>query len=217
MSVTSSCDGGSAAPAVGVARMGTLAHGRAIRRVTLLAALLSLLAPGCGGRVRAQTTDEEYRIKAAFLFHFAQLVDWPADTPADKSNSLILCILGEDPFQGTLEATVEGKAVGNKILRVRHLVQPQEMQACQIIFFGKALSKRIPALVADLQNAPILTVGETADFLSAGGMISFLLEQNKVRFDINVGAAESAKLKIGSRLLILAQNLSGGKPREATP
>ena len=83
------------------------------------------------------------------------------------------------------------------------------MQACQIIFFGKALSKRIPALVADLQNAPVLTVGETAGFLGAGGMICFLLEENKVRFEINLDAAESAKLKIGSRLLILAQNVVG--------
>ena len=83
------------------------------------------------------------------------------------------------------------------------------MQACQILFFGKAQSKRIPMLVADLHNAPILTVGETAGFLDAGGMICFLLEENKVRFEINLDAAESARLKIGSRLLILAEHVVG--------
>ena len=108
-----------------------------------------------------------------------------------------------------LESTVAGKAVGDRILRIRHLKQADDMQACQVLFLGKAQSKRIPMLVTNLHNAPVLTVGETAGFLDAGGMIDFLLEENKVRFDINLGAAESARLKIGSRLLILAQHVVG--------
>jgi hypothetical protein len=167
-----------------------------------------LLAVG-GRRTKAQSTDEEYRVKAAFIFHFAQLVDWPPDTQTGTDNSLVLCTLGEDPFQGALEGTVAGKTIGNRVMRVRHLGQPQDMRACQILFLGKAESKRIPALVAGLHNAPVLTVGESAGFLGAGGMICFLLEENKVRFDINLNAAESAKLKIGSRLLILAEHVVG--------
>ncbi len=177
--------------------------------MALFAVLLALLLAEGGRGGRAQTADEEYRVKAAFIFHFAQLVDWPPDTPAGTDNSLFLCTLGEDPFQGTLEGTVGGKAIGNRIIRIRHLGEPQDMQACQILFLGKAQSKRIPMLVADLRNAPVLTVGETAGFLGAGGMISFLLEENKVRFEINLNAAESARLKIGSRLLILAEHVVG--------
>jgi hypothetical protein len=79
----------------------------------------------------------------------------------------------------------------------------------KICRLAKAQSKRIPMLVTNLHNAPVLTVGETAGFLDAGGMIDFLLEENKVRFDINLDAAESARLKIGSRLLILAQHVVG--------
>jgi hypothetical protein len=52
-------------------------------------------------------------------------------------------------------------------------------------------------------------VGETPGFLDAGGMIGFLLEENKVRFEINLNAADSARLKIGSRLLILARRVVG--------
>jgi YfiR/HmsC-like len=176
--------------------------------VSLTVLLLTLFAPGAE-RTRGQSNDEEYRVKAAFLFHFAQLVDWPAEPLSGTDNSLSLCTLGEDPFQGTLEGTVAGKAIGNRTIRVRHLFTPQDLQACQIIFLGKAQSKRIPTLVADLHNAPILTVGETAGFLDAGGMICFLLQENKVRFEINLNAADSAKLKIGSRLLILAQRVVG--------
>jgi hypothetical protein len=176
--------------------------------MALLAVFLLLLARS-GQRTSAQTTSEEYRVKAAFIFHFAQLVDWPPETPTGTDNSLVLCTLGEDPFQGALEGTIAGKAVGNRVIRIRHLGQPQDMQACQILFLGKAQSKHIPLLVTDLHNAPVLTVGETAGFLDAGGMIDFLLEENKVRFEINLEAAESARLKIGSRLLILAEHVVG--------
>jgi hypothetical protein len=184
-------------------------HGWVLRWLVFFSVLLSLHLFGGGQRSGAQTANEEYRVKAAFIFHFAQLVDWPPDGQTGAENSLFLCTLGEDPFQGTLEDTVAGKAVGNRVIRIRHLREPQDMQACQILFLGRSENKRIPMLVADLHNAPILTVGETAGFLDAGGMIRFLLEENKVRFDINLDAAESARLKIGSRLLILAEHVVG--------
>jgi hypothetical protein len=184
-------------------------NGRVSRCAPWFSVLLSLLLVGGGERTRAQTSADEYRIKAAFIFHFAQLVDWPPEVQPGTDNSLFLCTLGDDPFQGALEGRVAGKAIGNRVVRIRHLGGPKDMQACQILFLDKAQSKRIPMLVANLHNAPVLTVGETAGFLDAGGMIDFLLEENKVRFDINLDAAESAGLKIGSRLLILADHVVG--------
>jgi YfiR/HmsC-like len=197
-----------AGSALGARSAGSLSTSRALRWVALLAFFFLWLA-GVGKRTRAQTSGEEYRVKAAFIFHFAQLVDWPAEKATGTDHSLVLCTLGEDPFQGVLEGTVAGKAIGNRILRIRHLGEPQDMQACQIVFLGRAQSKRIPMLVANLHNAPVLTVGETAGFLDAGGMIDFLLEDNKLRFEVNLEAAESADLKIGSRLLVLAQRVVG--------
>jgi hypothetical protein len=198
---------GHAGSAVAARPGGSLSTSRALRWVALLAVCFLLL--GWAGKItKAQTAAEEYRVKAAFIFHFAQLVDWPPE-PTGAENSLVLCTLGEDPFQGVLEGTVAGKAIGNRIVRIRHLGEPQDMQACQIVFLGRAQSKRIPMLVSTLHNAPVLTVGETAGFLDAGGMIDFLLEDNKLRFEVNLDAAESADLKIGSRLLVLAQRVVG--------
>ena len=182
---------------------------RFIPSIPTLVVLLSLLLAGTASIVRAQSSDDEYRVKAAFLFHFAQLVDWPADKLTGADNSLYLCTLGEDPFQGALEGTVEGKAIANRVIRVRHLMRPEDIQGCRILFLGKAESKYIPMLLANLRNAPVLTVGETPGFLAAGGMVCFLLQENKVRFEINLDAAQSAGLKIGSRLLVLAQNVVG--------
>ena len=207
MSMRSSCRIGRTGAAMSTVR--GVSRWWVIRCLAFFALLLSLHLLGGGRRSGAQTANEEYRVKAAFIFHFAQLVDWPSSGQTGAENSLLLCTLGEDPFQGTLEGTVAGKAIGNRVIRIPHLGEPQDMQACQILFLGRAQSKHIPTLVADLHNAPILTVGETAGFLDAGGMICFLLEENKVRFDINLDAAESAKLKIGSRLLILAEHVVG--------
>ena len=208
MSIRSSCDGENPDPALRApaAHRATTRNLRYVASLTILAGLLL-----AAGRARSgeQSTDEEYRIKAAFLFHFAQLVDWPPETRTGAANSLFLCTVGDDPFQGALESTVAGKVIGDRMLRVRHLKEADDMQACHVLFLGKAQSKRIPMLLADLHNAPVLTVGESPGFLGAGGMICFVLQDNNVRFEINLDAAASARLKIGSRLLILAQSVIG--------
>jgi len=209
MSIRSSCDAESRDPTLRAPAARPLTNTRALRSIAWLTILLCLLLAAGRERSGAQSTDEEYRVKAAFIFHFAQLVDWPPETRTGAANSLFLCTIGDDPFQGALENTVAGKAVGDRILVVRHLKQADDAQACHVLFLGKAESKRIPTLLTNLHNAPILTVGESPGFLGAGGMICFVLEDSNVRFGINLDAAGSAKLKIGSRLLILAQTVIG--------
>jgi hypothetical protein len=185
---------------------GSFTNAGVVHWVASFAILVCLLLDGGGQLSRAQSSDEEYRVKAAFIFHFGQLVDWPSDTPIDTEKTLWLCTLAEDRFQGALEDSVSGKVIGNRVMRIRHLAEAQDLQSCQILFIGKGQSRRIPAASA-LHNAPVLTVGETAGFAGAGGMIDFLLQDNKVRFAINPAAAESARLKIGSRLLLPAQSV----------
>ena len=158
----------------------------------------------------AQSQADEYRVKAAFLFHFAQLVVWPADAPsADKP--LGVCTVGDDPFHGALETEVEGKTVGSRTMHVRHLKLNQDLRECQIVFVGKEEDKHIASLIATLGNAPVVTVGENEGFLLQGGIIRFCLEDNRVRFEINLEAAEKAKLKISSRLLLLAKSVIGNQ------
>jgi hypothetical protein len=174
--------------------------------VVLTALLMASMMAG------AQQTQDEYQVKAAFIFHFAQLTDWPADTPVGTDNSLFLCTLGEDPFHGDLESTVEGKMVGTRVLRIRHLKRPEDIPGCGILFLGKAEGSHIPGVLTELHNAPILTVGETPGFLGAGGMICFRIESNRMRFDVNLDAARAASLRVGSRLLMMAQVVIGQGP-----
>jgi hypothetical protein len=87
--------------------------------------------------------------------------------------------------------------------------QLQEFKNCNIFFLSRDEAQRQTAIVKSLRGMPVLTVGETANFLSDGGMIRFHLEEGKVRFDINLGAADSAQLKISSQLLLLATSVTG--------
>lgn len=170
-----------------------------------------LLLSGVPRPARTQTSANEYQIKAAFLFHFAQVVEWPDGDP-----SLSVCIFSDEPHRQEFQNTIEGKLAGARVLHVRLLNQPQDVQRCDILFLSRDEARRQTAVFKSLRGLPVLTVGETDNFLSAGGMIRFHLEKGKIRFDINLGAADSAHLKISSQLLLLATSVTrgGGMNRE---
>jgi hypothetical protein len=177
----------------------------------ILAVLLSVIVAGTARVARAQSQAGEYHVKAAFLFHFVQLVEWPAGEPGNQGDPLTLCMLGEDPFRGDLEVTLAGKSVGNRPLRVRHLRPAESFEGCQVLFVGRRDAARLSRVLLELKDGPILTVGESDGFVEQGGMIGFCLVENKVRFEINVQAAEQAKLRISSRLLLLAKMVIGNR------
>jgi hypothetical protein len=143
-------------------------------------------------------------VKAAFLFHFAQFVDWPASVLNGGDPSLNLCIFDDEPRRQELQSTIDGKAIGARIFHVRLISQSQEVQGCNMLFLSRDEVGRQAAILKSLRGMPILTVGETPNFLSDGGMIRFHIEDDRIRFDINLGGAESSHLKISSRLLLLA-------------
>lgn len=183
--------------------------GRSLLRKALSALLAFCAASHGTGAFGQEEGPSEYQIKAAFLFHFAQFVDWPVDAFKHADSPLIYCTLGEDPFHGVLDASLNGKTVGARALQVRHLRKVAEAQGCHVLFIGMEQRKGIGAALASLDRSPTLTVGEAESFAAEGGMIGFCLEENKVRFEINVGAAERANLKISARLLALAKTVFG--------
>ena len=181
----------------------------ACARAVSLAMIAICLASGSAAD-RSPFTAEESHLKAAFLFHFVQLVDWPAGALGADTSPLTLCTLGLDTFDD-LEAVVSEKLIGTRPLRVVHLKQGQDTQACHLLFVASGERTRVPLLLARLKGAPILTVGDTEDFVKQGGIIGFFLEGKKVRFEINLDASQRAGLKISSRLLLLAKSVIGGR------
>ena len=181
------------------------------RRLQITGCILGALVALVGDRpVSAQSNPlSEYEVKAAFLYHFAQFVEWPPETFKDLGAPLVYCTIGEDPFHGSLDAALNGKTIGARSLRVRHLKQPSELQGCHVVFLGEKEKKLFPTVLELLKGSPVLIVGESGHFVQDGGTIGFFLEENKIRFEINLEAAEKAKLKISSRLLALAKTVVG--------
>lgn len=176
-----------------------------------LAGLAGLLLVADGPRVVAQSKGaSEYQVKAAFLYHFAQFVEWPPEAFRDAGAPLTYCLLGDDSFGGAIELALNGKSVGTHPVRVRHLGQVQEVSGCHVLFVSASGEKNIAVVLEVVNGNPVLTVGESKHFAEEGGMIGLFLEDNKVRFEINVGAAQRAQLKISARLLALASKVIGG-------
>lgn len=144
---------------------------------------------------------EEYQIKAAFLYNFARLVDWPT-APAGP---VVIAILGEDSFAEVLDRTITGKTIGGRPLIVRRPSRTAELKDCRILFVASSERKRVAPILSAVRGAPVLTVGEFEGFLEEGGGVNFAVENDRVRFDVNLRAAREAGVQISARLLNLAR------------
>lgn len=144
----------------------------------------------------------EYDVKAVFLLNFVKFVEWPA-IDAGEGDTFSICILGEDPFGNSLDRIVQGESVDGKrvvIERVRRWQRP-----CRVLFVSSS-EVELSRILASV-GPGTLTVGEADNFLHAGGMIDFVIENRRIRFDINQKAARAASLSISSRMLAVARQV----------
>lgn len=169
-------------------------------RTPLKLALLS--AAACLSGMWAQVN--EYQVKAFFLYNFARYVEWPAQSFKSPQDPIVICILGSNPFGEALNQAVAGREVEGRAFVVRHVANLNPGGNCRILFVNAVERKRFRALAVSLRGSGVLTVGESQGFCDEGGVINFKLEEGKVRFEINVQAAEREHLRISSRLLSLA-------------
>jgi len=155
---------------------------------------------------------DEYQVKAAFLYNFAKFVEWPAGAFKSAADPIVICVLGRSPIGGSLEQAIKGKQINGRNLAIRQTQEPQEAAACHLLFVAASEKKRPPAIFDLLKSASILTVGETANFAAAGGVIGFRMDDGKVGLEINVCAEQRARLRISSKLLSLAKIIKDDKP-----
>lgn len=178
-------------------------HFGLLRKSAFLLALIS----GAAGPIPTFLQAEEpleYDVKAAFLLNFTKFIEWPAEAFASPAQ-ISICILGEDSFGSTLDQIVSGEAVNGRKVTVQRIKRPPPPRTCQILFVSK--SEKEVAKTLSALGPGVLTVGERETFVREGGMIAFVIEERRVRFDINQGAAEKAGLKLSSKLLGVARSV----------
>ncbi len=155
---------------------------------------------------------DEYDVKAAFLYNFAKFVDWPEGALPDQHSAIRVGVLGRenDPFGLALERAVSGKLINGHDLQIIHTQSLAKLKTCQIVFVSSSEEERLPEIILSLRGTSALTVGDSEDFAPRGGAIQFTIEDDKIRFTINVDAAERAHLKLSSKLLSLAKVIHDG-------
>ena len=171
---------------------------------TLLILLLMLLSPTTS-RPQALT---EYQIKAGFFFNFTRFVEWPENAFATPTSPIVACVVGDTSMTDLLADVVVGKIVNGRAVSINRLRPTDDLHRCHLVFISAAAERHTTEILASVRKTNTLTVGESAGFPKAGGMINFSLENNNVKLEMNLDAATHAGLKVNSKLIAVSRLFS---------
>lgn len=178
--------------------------------MTVLVALLHAPLPTAAAAPPRQAS--EYDLKAAFLYNFTRFVEWPPDSFAAPDSPLRICVLGPDPFGDTLDEVVRGERADGRELAVQRLRHGAEAADCQLLFLSHQQDPSVLATVPAVRQGRVLTVGESDEFLRAGGLLRFDLRGGRIRLQVNAAALDRTRLRVSSKLLRLADRV---RPRKS--
>jgi YfiR/HmsC-like len=171
----------------------------------LLGFVLSGLTGFAVSAAAQQTKPQEYQVKAVYLYNFGRFVEWPPSSAGDES--FVICVLGQDPFGAALDSTVAGEMIDDRKLVARRIAAPGDAAGCRILFISSSEAAHLKDILALVNKTTVLTVSDLPGFSDSGGMIEFVLQENKVRFRVNLAAAEKAGLTLSSQLLKVATDI----------
>jgi len=167
-----------------------------------IAIVWGLLSVFVAGAQSPKPTD--YQVEAAYLYNFGRFVEWPTKGATARSNSFTICVLGEDPFGQALDATLAGETIGNQRVTARRISSPQMAVDCQILFISLSEANRLNKIIDALDKNAVLTVSDIPQFSRRQGMIQFVSDENRIRFEVNLAATRRAGLTLSSELLKVA-------------
>ena len=173
----------------------------------LLAISLLFALPAWGRAGEPWKAVPEYTMKAAYLYNFAQLTDWPTDSVA--GGEFHLCIYGQDEFGGALDA-LRDKLINGRKVRIRYISEPAEARLCHMLFISQAESKRNTSRLFDvLRGYSVLTVSDNAQEVPGSTISLSTTKEQRLSFAIDIDAGKRAQLRFSSKLLALAKRVIG--------
>lgn len=171
--------------------------------VCLFLALTAGVVLSPGQTSQATPSPDEYLVKAAFLYNFAKFVEWPADAFVDDHSPITLCILGQDPFGEALDS-IKNKTIRGRELMIKQHANIENLESCHMLFISQSEKNNLSRIFEKINGWNVLTLGDMENFTQDGGIINLITRENKIRFEININAAQHSNLKISSQLLKLA-------------
>ena len=170
-----------------------------IRRLLLLGALLA------GARAEAQAPMAESQVKAMFVYNFLKFVEWPFSPPVGSRDPFVVIIIGDGETADATEHFLESRAIGDRPLVVRRIRWDQPLVGAHAAFVVESDPKKLEHVLRGAAAAGVLTIGEGENFAMRGGVIGLLVENRRVRFDVDTTAAKNARLRVSSKLLALTR------------
>jgi hypothetical protein len=154
-------------------------------------------------RLNAETMSE-YQLKAAFLVNFGKFIDWPETEFSSSTVPFVIGVVGSDPFGDDLDEAIKGKLIGAHPIVAKRISSGGDMGGLGLAFIGSSEKTRVADTLRRLNASSAVSVSDIDHFCEAGGMIAFVVDNNRIRFEINIDAAQKRNLKISSKLLSLA-------------
>jgi hypothetical protein len=179
----------------------------------LLRTFLSvLLCIGMTATAWAQPDSEavaaQQRIEAAYLYKFGGYISWPDKSFPAADSPLVIGVVGADALADDLATLVTGRDISGRPVQVKRLQGGDSLSGVNILFVGA----RSDSFISAARNLPILVVADGDDGLARGAGVSFVLVDDRVRFDVALDTAQQNGLKLSALLLSVAHSVSGAKP-----
>jgi hypothetical protein len=177
------------------------------RITSALIIVLALLGPIL--LAQAARTTSESELKAAFVYNFAKFVTWPRESHSPSGKPLVIGVLGDPELGLTLQRLLQAKTLNGRPLEVAIFGTIGELRITDVLFIHSERKTTLQSALRITAGLPVLTVGDSDDFAELGGVVQLVTEDRRMRFDINVAAAEQAGLRIQAQLLKLARATPG--------
>jgi hypothetical protein len=174
-----------------------------MKSIVLKALLPAMLFPSLTLSSEEISSVREYQVKATFLLNFSKFVTYPEKAFSNSEHQI--CVLGDDPFQGSLSILVKDEEVHGRPIKISYLRDIEAVNKCQALFVSQSEQNRLASIIGSVRQQPILTVSDIENFVTSGGMIQFYILDNNVRFFIDPVTASESELKVSSRLLQVAK------------
>jgi hypothetical protein len=178
----------------------------------VVACMCTCFAVVCCVPANADTTQispaqSQAQIRAEFIFNFSKFAEWPMHAYADAGSPMMVCFVGAEDVRAAFQSFSAGKAVTGRFVEDRAIKLPADLNSCQVVYVDSPNSALVVEALKFVRQTCTLSIGTSDDFLSRGGMIRLVVESNRLRFDVNVGAAARTKLKLSSKILALARSV----------
>ena len=155
----------------------------------------------------------DYQIKAGFIYRFLSFIDFPEQPEKGMDAHFLIGVMGDNSVLNEL-MLAKGHQIREKIVVVEAVDADAPRAALSkyhVMFIGKSLASRMEEILQRIGDMPMLTVSDDSSFIQKGGVIQFVTSEGKIRFIINLPAAETKHLVIHSRLKRVALQLAGDR------